>query len=308
MGRTNRHMMRSFVALLLCLGAVAALPANDDWVETSADPGGKPSDLMHGCGTTKYGGGKCSSDIFCPAMAKYNIKEKTKLDCIWGKAPAGSEHSASAMSAKGSVAEDYEKTGECEYSVYGNPCAWKKTMEYCESLRGTKLGCPEYCNKEELYCAARYLNPSYDWEDKPNIVPTGKCSKEAKEQCCTWQLDARYDAKCDPMNWNFKANDKKIKHCRAHAFSRSCNYYYDAALKIYQAKHGSSEGKAEHAANCKKSLSFNSCDPTTTDPDKVYLGDAFCQQSCDTLLSVMDRRVWPMHMVPAAGAVMRSMS
>merc|ERR1711998_188272 len=216
-------------------------------------------------------------------MPEYNIEAKTKLDCIWGEAKL--EYSASSMSAQncGPTCEVYEKTGKCEFSVYGNPCAWEKTMEYCESLRGTRMSCPEYCNKEELYCAARYLNANYDWEDKKDIVPTGKCTNDNQEMCCTYQLDARYDAKCDPMNWDFKANDKKIKHCRAHAFSRSCNYYYDAALKIYQAKQGSAEGKSAHDANCKKALAFNSCDPTLSDPDGIFLGDAYCQMSCGTM-------------------------
>jgi len=271
--------MNSLAALfaLVIIGA-AAFPQEDQWAETavSADPGGMPSDLIHGCGATKGGTqGKCSSDVFCPAMPDDKIEKKTKLDCIWGTSKT-EDNAASAMSAKGSIAEVYEKTGKCEYSVYGNPCAWKETMAYCESLRGKPMGCPWYCNKEELYCAARYLNPSYSWPDKIGIVPTGKCTGKDKYHCCSWQLDARYDAKCDPMNWNFVANEKKKKHCRAHAFSRSCNYYYDAALKIYEAKQGSAGGKKAHDANCVKSLAFHSCSPFK----EPFLGDGYCKSGC----------------------------
>jgi hypothetical protein len=265
--------MTRCVILALMIGAISALPREDRWaeVEATADPGGQPSDLVHGCGTQ----GKCSSDVFCPAMPKFNIEEKTKLDCIWGTSETP-DNAASSMSAEGSIAKVYEDTGECEYSVYGNPCAWKKTMEYCESLRGKPLVCPWYCNKEELYCAARYLNSDYDWEDKPDIVPTGKCEKTDQSQCCTVQLDERYDAKCDPMNWNFKANAAKIKHCRAHAFSRSCNYYYDNALKLHEAKYNSAAGQAATDENCKKSLATHSCSPFK----EPYLGEAFCKMAC----------------------------
>merc|ERR1711998_147046 len=149
--------------------------------------------------------GKCSSDVFCPAMPEDKTEKKTKLDCIWGTSKT-EDNAASAMSAKGSIAEVYEKTGKCEYSVYGNPCAWKETMAYCESLRGKPMGCPWYCNKEELYCAARYKNTHYKWED---AIGKGTCKEE---------LNVRYDAHCDPLDWKFTANAKKIIHCRARAF------------------------------------------------------------------------------------------
>lgn len=288
-----------FVVLVFTLGIVSALPQEDQWSEVEVDvtkddgtvPGKGPSDLLHGCGATKGGTlGKCSSDVFCPAMPKFKIEKKTKLDCIWGTSET-EDNAASAMSAEGSIAKVYEDTGVCEYSVYGNPCAWKKTMEYCEELRKPpwygKLACPWYCNKEELYCAARYLNGDYDWEDKPDIVPTGKCEKTDKTQCCTYQLDERYDAKCDPMNWKFKANKKKIMHCRAHAFSRSCNYYYDNALKLHKAKYSSATGKGNkaHHQNCAKALKMHSCSPFK----EPFLGEAFCGKACnDGTISELD--------------------
>merc|ERR1711907_40286 len=165
--------------------------------------------------------GKCGSDIFCGAMPEFKITKKTKGDCIWGKNSRGNP--ASSMSAKGSIAEKYVNTGKCEYSVYGNPCFWKETMAYCNKLiaEKTPMNCPWYCNKEELYCAARYTR---GWVDE---LGKGKCADE---------LDKRYDAHCNPENWDFRANQKKLKHCRAHAFSRSCNNYYDQAPKKYLAK------------------------------------------------------------------------
>merc|ERR1712070_1319539 len=239
--------MNSLAALfaLVIIGATA-FPQEDQWAETavSADPGGMPSDLLHGCGATKGGTqGKCSSDVFCPAMPEDKIEKKTKLDCIWGTSKT-EDNAASATSAKGSIAEVYEKTGKCEYSVYGNPCFWKETVEYCKSL--TTLQCPEYCNKEELYCAARYKNPSYKWEDE---VGKGICKSE---------LNDRYDAQCDPLDWKFKVNQRKLLHCRAHAFSRSCNNYYDEALKQYNAKFAKS---GDHDKNCAVSLKHHKCNP-----------------------------------------------
>lgn len=165
------------------------------------------------------------------------------------------------MSAKGSIAEVYEKTGKCEYSVYGNPCFWKETVEYCKSL--TTLQCPEYCNKEELYCAARYKNPSYKWEDE---VGKGICKSE---------LNDRYDAQCDPLDWKFKVNQRKLLHCRAHAFSRSCNNYYDEALKQYNAKFAKS---GDHDKNCAVSLKHHKCNPK----EGTFIGTSYCKYSCKT--------------------------
>jgi len=262
-------MVARFVIIFatLIIGAVAfPQEAQDDsWLEqaVAADPGGKPSDLLHGCGTTKYGGGKCSSDTFCPAMPEFKIEKKTKLDCIWGTSKTP-DNAASSMTAEGSIAQDYVNTGKCEYSVYGNPCAWKETMAYCETLTPQQLHCPWYCNKEELYCAARYKSGE-EWEDKPDIVPTGS-------GVCSEQLDKRYDAHCDPLHWDFQANEKKKIHCRAHAFSRSCNYYYDAALKKYEA----TDRSTKHEENCKSALKFHSCNPFSS----PFLGEAYCKMSC----------------------------